>query len=76
MGTACYARGAAGVLEEIERRLGIRSGETTSDQKFTLETVNCIGCCAIGPVVMVDNEYLTVTPEKVEGLLKKYEQNT
>ena len=76
MGTACYARGATGVLEEIERRLGIKSGETTFDQKFTLETVNCIGCCAIGPVVMVDNEYLTVTPEKVEGLLKKYEQNT
>lgn len=73
MGTACYARGAAGVLGEIERRLGIESGETTPDRKYTLETVNCLGCCAIGPVVMVDEEYLTVTPEKVEGFLKKYE---
>lgn len=72
MGTACYARGAGNVLEEIERRLGIKSGETTSDSRFTLETVNCLGCCAIGPVVKVDDNYLTVTPDKVDNILSKY----
>jgi NADH:ubiquinone oxidoreductase subunit E len=73
MGTACYARGAANVLDEMSRKLGIVSGETTPDLRFSLDTVNCLGCCAIGPVVLIDDEYLTVTPEKVEGVLRKYE---
>jgi len=75
MGTACYARGAANVLEEIERKLEIRDGETTFDLRFTLETVNCLGCCAIGPVVKVDDEYFTVTPDKVNNILRKYEKD-
>ncbi len=72
MGTACYARGAANVLEEIERKLEIRNGETTSDFRFTLETVNCLGCCALGPVVVVDDDYYSMKPGNVERLLRKY----
>jgi NADH:ubiquinone oxidoreductase subunit E/NAD-dependent dihydropyrimidine dehydrogenase PreA subunit len=62
MGTACHARGAVRVLEELERRLGIGPGETTDDLAYTLLTVNCLGCCALGPVVVMDNEYHSVAP--------------
>ncbi|UCG69035.1 MAG: NAD(P)H-dependent oxidoreductase subunit E [Thermoplasmata archaeon] len=71
-GTACHVRGSPRVLNEIERILKIKSGETTSDLKFTLETVNCLGACALGPVVVIDGEYYPATPTKMEKLLKKY----
>ena len=57
LGTACHVRGGAPVAAEFERQLGIRTGDTTVDGEFTLETVNCLGCCAIGPVVVVDGNY-------------------
>lgn len=57
LGTACYVRGAPKILDSVERTLGIRAGETTPDDKFTLETVNCLGCCALGPVVEIDGQY-------------------
>jgi len=57
LGTACHVRGGAPVASEFERQLGIRTGDTTVDGEFTLETVNCLGCCAIGPVVVVDGKY-------------------
>ncbi len=57
VGTACYVRGAAMILNEFERRLNIKSGETTEDMSYTLETVNCLGCCAIGPIVVYDGKY-------------------
>lgn len=73
LGTACHVRGGARILEEVERKLGIGRDETTPDMKFTLETVNCLGCCALGPVVVVDGEYNgQMKAEKVEALLKKY----
>jgi NADH-quinone oxidoreductase subunit E len=50
-------RGGSPVATEFERQLGVKPGETTPDGRFTLETVNCLGCCAIGPVVVVDGEY-------------------
>ena len=56
-GTACHVRGAPAVLDELERQLDIKSGETTEDMMFTLESVNCLGACALGPVVVVDGEY-------------------
>ena len=56
-GTACHVRGSAKVLEELARRLGIGPGETTPDGEVTLETVNCLGACALGPVVVVDGTY-------------------
>ncbi len=76
MGTACHTRGAPIILEEIERQLGIKSGETTKDLQFTLETVNCLGCCALAPVVVVDEDYHSITPSKVEKLLKKYQKES
>ena len=56
-GTACYVRGGPRILDSVERTLGVRAGETTPDGKFTLETVNCLGCCALGPVVEIDGQY-------------------
>lgn len=71
-GTACHVRGGHRIAETILRELGINSGETTEDLKFTLETVNCLGCCAIGPIVVVDGEYYGgMTSQKVASLLKK-----
>ena len=57
LGTACMVRGSGKVLERISDRLGIRQGETTEDGEFTLETVNCLGACGLGPVVVVDGTY-------------------
>jgi NADH-quinone oxidoreductase subunit E len=72
-GTACYVRGGPRVLDSVERTLKIRAGETTSDGKFTLETVNCLGCCALGPVVEIDGQYHgKLSPAKVEKLLSSY----
>jgi NADH-quinone oxidoreductase subunit E len=73
LGTACHVRGAVKVLEAIERELAIKSGETTKDLAFTLETVNCVGACALGPVVIVDGEYHgQMNTEKAKGVLKDY----
>ena len=55
-GTACHVRGAQQVLDELSRKLGINEGETTEDLKYTLETVACIGCCALAPCVMVNKD--------------------
>jgi len=74
LGTACHVRGAPKVLEQIERKLKINAGETTSDFKFTLETVNCMGCCALGPVVRIDGKYFgQVNTGQVASILSKYE---
>lgn len=59
MGTACHVRGAPHVKQEFEEKLGIRAGETTDDRAITLETVNCLGACALGPVVVTDGRYLS-----------------
>lgn len=72
LGTACHVRGAPGVVEEFERRLEIRAGKTTADDEFTLETVNCLGACALGPIVVVDGRYFSkVSAEKVVKILKR-----
>lgn len=72
-GTACHVRGAVKVLEKIERELEIKTGETTADQRFSLETVNCVGACALGPMVIIDEDYHgEMTTEKVETVLKNY----
>ena len=71
-GTACHVRGAVQVLERLGTRLGIAPGGTTRDREFTLEMVNCLGCCALGPVVVVDNEYEgQMTTRKVDKLLQR-----
>lgn len=74
MGTACHVRGAPRVLETIERELGINTGETDKDLKFTLETVNCVGACALGPIVIVNGEYSgEMKTDKVKPLLESYD---
>jgi NADH:ubiquinone oxidoreductase subunit E len=75
-GTACHVRGGAKVLNEIERVLNIHPGETTHDLKFSLETVNCLGACALGPVVVIDNEYHPTSAVKIKKLLNKYKEPT
>jgi NADH-quinone oxidoreductase subunit E len=71
MGTACYIRGAPQLLDKVEEILKIKSGETSSDMRFTLTTVNCLGCCALGPVVVVDGEYHgRLAPAKVRQFLE------
>ncbi len=72
MGTACHVRGSPRILDEIKRHLNIESGETTEDGLFTLETVNCLGACAIGPVVVIDEKYYMVRPGEFAGILKKF----
>jgi len=57
LGTACHVRGAPRLLDKVSEVVGIKPGETTEDMKFSLNTVNCLGCCALGPVLQVDEEY-------------------
>ena len=72
MGTACHVRGSDKVLAEMEKELGIKNGENTPDLKFTLETVNCVGACALGPMVIIGEDYHgEMTPEKVERSFKE-----
>ena len=59
LGTACHVRGGARIAEALESELGICAGETTDDLEFTLETVNCLGACALGPIVLVDGHYFS-----------------
>ena len=71
LGTACHVRGAERIVEEIERKLAVRPGETSENGEFSLETVMCLGCCAIGPVVVIDGKYYgQVTTTKVESILR------
>lgn len=71
MGTACHVRGSQNILSEFERALNIRCGETTRDQKYSLETVNCVGACARAPIVVVNNEYYSdVKSNRVKKLIE------
>ena len=71
-GTACHVRGAAAVVEELTQQLGIRPGETTADNEITLETVNCMGACALGPIVVVDGHYFSnVERQEVKEIVHK-----
>ena len=74
-GTACFVRGVSDVLNRIEDRLGIKAGCTTPDNMFTLETVNCLGACALAPIVVVDGDYHgQTTVQKVDTILDKYRE--
>jgi NADH-quinone oxidoreductase subunit E len=74
-GTACHVRGADRILQEIERKLGIRPGETTSDREYSLETIACFGSCALAPVMVVDKDvYGRMTPPKAAQILTDNKQ--
>ena len=78
VGTACHVRGAPKILEEFERTLHVEAGHTRKDMKFSLDSVACLGCCAIGPVVVVDGEYHAQTSirnaNKIARMLEKKEK--
>jgi NADH-quinone oxidoreductase subunit E len=72
-GTACHVAGAKDITETIEAALNVRNGETTTDRQFTMETVSCIGCCSLAPVVMINNDtYGNLTDRQVKKVLKQY----
>ncbi len=72
MGTACHVRGSPQVLDRLETKLRIKAGDTSRDRLFTLETVNCLGACALGPIVVTDGEYSgQMTAQKADTLLKR-----
>jgi NADH-quinone oxidoreductase subunit E len=74
VGTACHVRGAPRVLDTVQGLIGIKPGETGSDSKFSLETVNCLGCCALGPVMEVDGKYHgKMVPATIAEVLKNYD---
>jgi NADH-quinone oxidoreductase subunit E len=73
LGTACHLRGGPRILENFERELGVCCGETTKDMSFTLETVNCVGACALAPLVIVDDEYFgNAKASSVKDILRGY----
>ena len=75
LGTACFVKGANDVLAEFEKQLGIKSGETTPDLKFTIECLRCVGACGLAPVVVVDGRvYSRVKPDDVTGIINDYKE--
>jgi NADH-quinone oxidoreductase subunit E len=73
LGTACHVRGGLNILERMERELGIKNGETTYDEKFSLKSVRCVGCCGLAPVVVIDDEFHgKLTQDKVTKILAQY----
>jgi NADH-quinone oxidoreductase subunit E len=73
LGTACHLKGGQRIVENLSRNLGIQPGQTTADLKVTLETVNCLGACALAPVAVVDDTYhAKVTSRKINKILKKF----
>jgi len=71
LGTACHVRRGQRLVDKVERDYGVKPGDTTEDMRFTLETVNCLGCCALGPVVVVDGKYESqISPDKLDRVLR------
>ncbi len=74
-GTACHVSGANAITEAIEKTLGISNGETTPDRLFTIETVSCLGCCSLAPVIMINNDtHGNLTEKEVKKVLKQYQR--
>jgi len=72
LGTACHVRGGPKILDEFEKKLGIKASETTKDNLFSLETVNCLGACALGPIAVIDGSYYgQMKIRTVDKLIKK-----
>ncbi len=73
VGTACHVRGGERLVDQLSRVLAVAPGETTDDKLFTLQTVNCLGCCALGPVMVVDGTYYgKMSATKIDKVLSKY----
>ncbi|MCG6894814.1 MAG: NAD(P)H-dependent oxidoreductase subunit E [Desulfobacteraceae bacterium] len=77
LGTACHVKGAERIMNEMERVLGINTGESTDDLSFSLEEVRCIGACSLAPAVVINEDtHSKVTPKQIGQLLKKYQQTS
>jgi NADH-quinone oxidoreductase subunit E len=77
VGTACHVKGAPFVVDTIERELGIKAGETTPDGLFTFDTVNCLGACALAPLIVIDDEYYgKVDQSKVKKILENLKKES
>lgn len=73
-GTACHSRGAQRVIDKVQDLIGIRPGETDLDFKFSLETCNCLGRCALGPVMEIDSKtHGVISEDEIKDVIKKYE---
>lgn len=76
LGTACHVRGGARILNYLENRLGIKCGWTTQDLSFSLESVNCLGACALGPILVVDKKYYgKINISRIDPILEKYKNS-
>lgn len=77
MGTACHVRGAFRILERLQKTLNIKPGQTSRDLQFSLETVNCLGACALGPLMVIDGEYFgKMSARRVESIIKRYKKSS
>ncbi len=77
IGTTCHVRGAPKLLDKVELELGLKPGETSADLEFTLETVGCVGACALGPLVVVDADYHgNLTPDALGKIVRKLKGKT
>src|SRR5574340_85229 len=77
LGTACHVRGAQSIASEFQRHLGIKAGETTSDHLITLETVHCLGACALGPIVVADGHYFSnVNKREIRQIIRQTKDGT
>ncbi len=73
LGTACHVRGGMNIMERLERELGIKNGETTYDEKFSVKSVRCVGCCGLAPVIVIDDEFHgKLNQEQIPKILAKY----
>lgn len=73
LGTACFVRGAEGILKKLEEKLQIKAGQTTADTKFSIDALRCVGACGLAPVVIVDGKVFgRVTPDQIDDILKQY----
>ena len=74
LGTACHVRGGVNIMGRLERELNIKAGETTYDERFSMESVRCVGCCGLAPVIVIDDNFHgKLTQDKIPKVLKKYE---
>lgn len=75
MGTACYVKGSQAILEKVEQELGIKSGECTKDQKFSINACRCVGACGLAPVIMINEDvYGRLSPDEIPAILAKYKE--
>lgn len=75
MGTACYVKNSQHILDELEKVLGIKAGQTTEDGLFTLEATRCLGCCGLAPVIMIGEQvYGRLVPSNIAGIVDSYRE--